>query len=246
MGPGSVMNAIRRMSPQPASSAAGTKTPSATHAWRCTWWLSAERDSCGVPPRRSLARAAGSGLPVPRHPAGGLRGPDARCQWRSNVGGDQSSCGVVVPPLCPSVTTPPDFRPGLLSTPRAHPIQAPDGSPGVRTRCLTPRSPRPQLTPDLRRLTITTNPIDARLPPTRQHHELNRPPMLRRRPRSCRRPTCGPVSPTLGIRPSVYRSAQCSSWPACIVGVGNTDPQFTIRESLPRAKREGLRASARS
>jgi hypothetical protein len=32
----------------------------------------------------------------------------------SNVGGDQSSCVIVVPRLCPITTTPPDFRPGLL------------------------------------------------------------------------------------------------------------------------------------
>ena len=39
---------------QPVSAAAGTKTPSVTQAWRCTWWLSAEPKRCRkeMPPSR--------------------------------------------------------------------------------------------------------------------------------------------------------------------------------------------------
>jgi len=38
-----------------------------------------------------------------------------------------------------------------------------------------------------------------------------------------------PVSPTLGIRIGVFRSAECSSGPARIVGVGDTDLHVGIR-----------------
>jgi len=74
----------------------------------------------------------------------------------SNVVVDHASTGIVVRHTIPVITSPPDFRPGLLSTLQTHPIQAPDGSPGVRPRYLTQRAPRPLLMPDPRRLTITT------------------------------------------------------------------------------------------
>ena len=43
----------------PASAAAGTKTPSVTHAWRCTWRLSADPNRCRkeMPPSRGRADA---------------------------------------------------------------------------------------------------------------------------------------------------------------------------------------------
>ena len=43
----------------PASAAGGTKTPSVTQAWRCTWWLSAEPKRCRkeMPPSRGRADA---------------------------------------------------------------------------------------------------------------------------------------------------------------------------------------------
>jgi hypothetical protein len=81
-----------------------------------------------------------------------------------NVGGDQTSSGIVVRLMTPITTTPPDSRPGLVSTGRAHPltppphpIEAPDGSPGVRTRRLTNRP--------------TTNPQDSRSPTTLHLHD---------------------------------------------------------------------------
>jgi hypothetical protein len=41
--------------------------------------------------------------------------------------------------------------------------------------------------------------------------------------RRLNRPACSPVSPTPGIRVCVCGSAECSSWPARTVGVGDTD-----------------------
>jgi hypothetical protein len=51
--------------------------------------------------------------------SGGLCGLDVHSPWCSNVVVDQSSCVVVVPPVCPITTAPPDFRPGLLCPSRA-------------------------------------------------------------------------------------------------------------------------------
>ena len=42
----------------PARSAAGMKTPSVTHAWGCTWWLSAEPKRCRKEMPPSLGREA--------------------------------------------------------------------------------------------------------------------------------------------------------------------------------------------
>jgi hypothetical protein len=56
----------------PAWSAAGRKTPSVTHAWRCTWLLSAEPKRCRkeMPPcrgRDALGVLAASGTPAAAH-----------------------------------------------------------------------------------------------------------------------------------------------------------------------------------
>jgi hypothetical protein len=57
---------------KPASAAAGTKTPSVTHAWRCTWWLSAEPKRWRVRCRRA-AGGTHSACWRPRRRLGAVR-----------------------------------------------------------------------------------------------------------------------------------------------------------------------------
>ena len=52
---------------QPAWSAAGTNTPAVTHAWKCTWWLSAELKRCRKEMPPSLDPGGFGRVGVTRH-----------------------------------------------------------------------------------------------------------------------------------------------------------------------------------
>ena len=104
---------------QPASAAAGTKTPSVTHACRCTSWLSAEPKRCRkeMPPSRGRAALGMSASGVP--PAAGLGAALRRGVTAGGVGLRQLQVDVL------TVAEDGNGRP-------PYPIKALAGSPGLR------------------------------------------------------------------------------------------------------------------
>jgi len=190
--------------------------------------------------------AAGSGLPTPSHTAGGLRG-NAHCAHPGNPVrhgrcrvGRSASC---VARGCPHPLTGRSLR---ASLPFAHSEVSALPPSGLRWPPTPARGDGQPLAEDSGFFPVS-NPDSGywggrSVKPEKERRDIRshvRATLYEvdtgtRQPRVPDRQeeTCGPVSPTLGMRLGVHGSVRGSSWSARIVGVGDTDLHMEV---LPAA-----------